>query len=88
LFAKLKIFSNECSKWSELHGLWDLQVFMFNLLTCSENCGNPVTRILGVSPPTVEEYLYSCNHNMQIPIPLDDAHDHLAVEEGGYQYYL
>jgi hypothetical protein len=61
---------------------------MFNLFTCSENCGNPVTGTLGVSPPTVEAYSYSCNHNLLIPIPLEDADDHLAVEEGDFQYYM
>ncbi len=61
---------------------------MFNLFTCSENCGSAVTGILGVPPPTVEEYLYSCNNNLLIPIPFDQADDHLAAEEGDYQYYF
>jgi hypothetical protein len=47
-----------------------------------------VTGILGVSPPTFEEYSSSCNHNLLIPIPLDNADDHLAVEEGDFQYYM
>jgi hypothetical protein len=55
-FKKFRIFQNGCSKWSDLHCLWDLQVFMFNLFTCSENCGITVTGILGVPPPTIEEY--------------------------------
>jgi len=55
-FKKHKIFQNGRSRWSELRCLWDLQAFMFNLFTCSENCVSPVTGTLGVPPPTVAEY--------------------------------
>jgi hypothetical protein len=58
-FKGHKIFHNGRSKWSELRCLWDLQAFMFNLFTCSENCGTPVTGILAVPPHTFAEYLYS-----------------------------
>jgi len=87
-FKKHRIFQNGQSKWSELRCLWDLQTFMFNLFTCSDNCGSPVTGILGIPPPTVAEYLHSCNNNLLVPIPLEDPDDHLAVEAGEYQYYL
>jgi hypothetical protein len=55
---------------------------MFNLFTCSENCGSPVTGILAVPPHTFAEYLYSMNNNLLIPIPLNELDDHIAEEEG------
>ena len=42
-FKKHRIFQNGQSKWSKLQCLWDLQTFMFNLFTYSDNCGSPVT---------------------------------------------
>jgi hypothetical protein len=87
-FKKHKNFQNGRSRWSELRCLWDLQAFMFNLFTCSENCGSPFTGILGVPLPTDAEYLYSINNNLLIPIPLKEPDDHIAEEEGEYQYYF
>jgi hypothetical protein len=47
--------------WQHLRCLWDMQTLFFNLYTCSA-CSQ-VTGTLGVSPPTVSEYLYSVHHN-------------------------
>ncbi len=55
-------------------------MFMFNLYTCS--AGSQVSGALGVSHPTVHEYLYSCNNNLLINIPEDDNDD--EFEEGNY----
>ncbi len=55
---------------------------MFNLYTCS--AGSQVTGALGVSPPTVHDYLYSCNNNLLIDIPEDDNDD--KFEEGNVFY--
>ncbi len=40
--------------------------------------------MLGVSPPTVHEYLYSCNNNLLINILKYDNDD--GFEEGGDFY--
>ena len=34
--------------------------------------GSQVTGLLGVTPPTVHEYLYSCNNNLLVDIPTDE----------------
>jgi len=57
---------NGRSIWPYLRILWDLQ-FFFNLFTCAEGNGNPCNAVLGVAPPTVEEYLFSVNNNLLIP---------------------
>jgi len=46
---------------------------MFNLYTCS--AGSQVTGALRVSPPSVHEYLCSCNNNLLINIPDDENED-------------
>jgi hypothetical protein len=56
-----------------LHCLWDLKTFFLNLYTCG--AGSQVTGLLGVTPPTVQEYLYSCNDNLLVDIPADDAEE-------------
>lgn len=87
-FRHHRIFQNGQSNWAQLRCLWDLQSFMYNLFVCSNDCGSQVSGQLGVPPPTVAEYLYSANNNLLIPIPLDEPDDHLAEEEGEYQYYF
>jgi hypothetical protein len=57
------------SNWPYLQQLWDLQVLFFNLFTCAEGMGNPINGMFGISPPTVEEYLYFANNNLLIPLP-------------------
>jgi hypothetical protein len=52
--------------------MWDLQTLFFNLFTCS--AGSQVTGVLGVCPPTVKEYLYSCNNDLLIDLP-DDGNE-------------
>ena len=42
----------------------------FNLHTCT--AGSQVTGTLGVSPPTVHEYSYSCNCHLLVDPPADD----------------
>jgi hypothetical protein len=65
-------------------GLADSYVY---LVYRSENCGSPITGILGIPPPTVDEYLCSASNNLVILIPLEEPHDHIADEEGEYKYY-
>jgi len=50
------------------------------LYTCS--AGSQVTDKLGVSPPTVHEYLYSVTHNILINMPRDGAEE----EYDSYNY--
>jgi hypothetical protein len=61
--------------------LWDLQ-FFFNLLTCAEGHENPCNAILGVAPPTVEEYLFAANHNLLIPFIATEGENDNFGEEG------
>ncbi len=56
--------------------------FFFNLYTCS--AGSQVTGTLGVSPPTVYEYLYSVNHNLLIDIPADETEEEFNAENVFY----
>ena len=81
-FRSHRITQSGRSNWEYLRTLWDLQTFMFNLYTCS--AGSQVTGALGVSPPTVHEYLYSCNNNLLINIPEDENDD--EFEEGNDFY--
>ena len=69
------------SNWLYLKSLWDLQVLFYNLFTCAQGHGNPCNYILGVTPPTVEEYLYSANNNLLVPLIIhDDEDDHFENE--------
>jgi hypothetical protein len=43
----------------------------FNLYTCG--AGSQVTGTLGVAPPTMHEYHYSCNNNLLIDVSVDEA---------------
>ncbi len=47
-----------------------MQTFFFHLYTCT--AGSQVTGMLGVAPPMIHEYLYSCNHNLLVDLPADD----------------
>jgi hypothetical protein len=57
-----KVTQGGLSNWKYLRCLWDLQTLFFNLFTCS--AGSQVTGALGVPPPSVHGYLYSCNNNL------------------------
>jgi hypothetical protein len=48
--------------------LWDLQVLFFNLFAFTEGHGNPCNTVLGVDPTIVEEFLFSANHDLLIPL--------------------
>jgi hypothetical protein len=74
-FASHRILQQGRSKWPYLRTLWDLQVLFYNLFTCAQGHGNPCNVILGIAPLTVEEYLYSANHNLLIPLPIDVEED-------------
>jgi hypothetical protein len=41
---------------------------MFNLFTCAQGHSNTVNGLLGVVPPTVEDYFCSANNNLLLPI--------------------
>jgi hypothetical protein len=56
-----------------LHCLWDLQSLFFNMFTCLS--GSQVTSVLGVTPPTLQEYLYSCKQGLLIHQPFEDAEE-------------
>jgi hypothetical protein len=45
----------------------------------TEGHGNPCNVILGIAPPTVDEY-----HNLLIPLPIDDGEDdNFGAEDDG-----
>ena len=46
--------------------LWRVQVLMANIHTCLH--GSQVTGFLGIDPPTVEEHLYSTNHDFMVEV--------------------
>jgi hypothetical protein len=74
-FASHCILQQGRSNWPYLRALCDLQVLFYNLFTCAQGHGNLCNIILGVAPPTIEEYLYSANHNLLIPLPVYDGED-------------
>ena len=74
-FQSHKITVNSRSNWNTLRCLWDLQSLFFNLFTCLS--GSQVTGVLGVAPPTLQEYLYSCNQGLLINQPFEDAEEEL-----------
>ncbi len=88
-FARHRILHNGRSNWPYLHCLWDLQVLFYNLFTCAEDHGNPTNGIFGVAPPTVEEYLFSANNYLLIPLPAPiNEVDNFDIEpEGNRLYY-
>jgi hypothetical protein len=76
------------SNWPYLTCLWDLQVPFYNLFTCAQGHGNPCNVILGVAPPSVEEYLFSANHSLLIPVPrAEGKEDNFGVEEPALRLY-
>ncbi len=96
-FMHTDYFPNHCvlqsgrSNWPYLWQLWDLQVLFFNLFTCAEGMGNPINGMFGISPLTVEEYLYSVNNNLLIPLlaaPDEDDNFREGVEENRLYYHL
>jgi hypothetical protein len=87
-FPTHRILQQGRSNWPYLRCLWDLQVLFYNLFTCAQGHGNPCNSILGVAPPTVEDYLYSANHNLLIPVPAaDEENDNFGEEEPGPRLY-
>lgn len=46
--------------------------------------GSQVTGTLGVTPPTVHEYLYSVNNNLLIELPLDPAEEEFDEDNAYY----
>jgi hypothetical protein len=81
-YRRHKITQSGQSNWNYLRCLWDLQTLFFNLYTCG--AGSQVTGLLGVTPPTVQEYLYSCNNNLLVDIPADDAEEEFYDNDDFY----
>ncbi len=48
--------------------------------------GSQVTSALGLSPPTVHDYLYSCNNNLLVHHPNDDMGE--EFEGADNDFYL
>ncbi len=86
-FTHRDYFPNHCvlqsgrCYWPYLRQLWDLQVLFFNLFTCSEGMGKPINGMFDISPPTVEECVYSANNNLLIPLPAAPDEDDNSREE-------
>jgi hypothetical protein len=48
------------------------------------SAGSQVTGALRVPPPNVHDYLYSCNNNLLIDIPMEEAEEEFDVENNFY----
>lgn len=59
-FRAHRLFQSGRSNFPNLAALWDLLALFSNLFTCTQG-GSPVTGIIGVDPPSVEDYLNSAN---------------------------
>jgi hypothetical protein len=59
-----------------------MQTFLFNLFTCS--AGSQVIGALGISPPTMQDYLYSCNNGLLVDIQIDEAEEQFLAENDYY----
>jgi hypothetical protein len=82
-YRRHRITQSGRPNWQYLRCLWDMQTFFFNLYTCT--AGSQVTGMLGVAPPTIHEYLYSCNHNLLVALPAgDDVEEEFNVENNFY----
>lgn len=81
-YRRHKITQSGSSNWNYLRCLWDLQTLFFNLYTCS--AGSQVTGALGVNPPTIHEYLFSCNNNLLIHHPQDLVEEAFDLDNGFY----
>jgi len=76
------------SNWPYLRCLWDLQVLFYNLFTCAEGHGNPTNGIFGIVPPSVEDYLYSANHDLLVPVVnANDENDNFGPKPAGNHLY-
>ncbi len=87
-FATHRILQSGRSTWPYLRCLWDLQVLFYNLFICAEGHGNPTNGMFGIAPPSVQEYLFSANNNLLIPLPaLDIENDNFGVEQEANRLY-
>lgn len=84
-YRRHRMTQNGRVHWQRLRCLWDMQTFFFNLYTCS--AGSQVTGTLGVSPPTVSEYLYSVHHNLLVDFPMDE-NDEQFDGDAADAYYI
>ncbi len=60
--------------------VWCIKIYfsIFSLIT------RHYRRVLGINPPTVEEYLFSANHNLLIPVQeAEGIYDNFG-DEGDY----
>ncbi len=69
--------------------LWDMNVFFYNLYTCSQQMDNQVSGILGVEPPSVADYLFSVHNNLLVPLPgnVNEEEDLLESDLNGNDTY-
>jgi hypothetical protein len=81
-YRRHKITQSDRSNWHYLRCLWDLQTFFFNVYICG--AGSQVTGTLRVTPPTVHEYLYSCNNNLLIEFPVDEVEEKFHEDNDYY----
>ena len=50
--------------------------------------GNPKNGIFDIAPPSVEDYLYSVNHNLLVPlVNANDENDNFGPEPAGNRLY-
>jgi hypothetical protein len=72
-----------------MHMLWDMNVFFYNLYTCSQQMDNQVSGILGVEPPSVADYLFSVHNNLLVPLPgnVNEEEDLLESDLNGNDTY-
>jgi hypothetical protein len=87
ILSEIKTYGLLCNalnitKWPIKLAIFKVTLVLFyNLFTCAQGHGNPCNYLLGVPPPTVEEYLYSANNNLLVPLIIhDDKDDHFENE--------
>ena len=74
-----RIMQSGQSNWQYL---WYLQTFFFNLYTSFG--GGRISGTSCVNPPTIHEYLFSCNNNLLINPPHDLVEEVVAIKNGYY----
>jgi len=63
--------------------------FFYNLFPCAEGHGNPTNGMFGITPPSVDEYLFLVNDNLLIPLPRPlNNEDNFDVEDAANHLYF
>ena len=69
--------------WYYLHAVWNIAVLFHHLYVCAGQMGDITTGMLGIEPPTVQEYFHSANTHNLIKLPADQDGDGEVLDAGG-----